>query len=178
MPGSPPARSPRRPARPGKGRPRPCAAGRGGGAQRTTLPGVVGWENERAALIFGGPFGLARARQYRPARSLGTGGAQPGREPERSRRVRPAQADGGRSDDRTRVSARVPDDSPPKQVSAPKEKRSGALARSLAGSEMGSVGDSARAPHFGVGSPIVAIRLTAAPWVKAASLTRVQTLPF
>lgn len=84
--------------------------------------------------------------QFRPARSLGTGGVQPNREPERSRWVRPVQADGGRSDDRARVSVRVPNASPPKQVAAPKTERSGALARRLAGSEMGAGGDLVRAP--------------------------------
>lgn len=91
--------------------------------------------------------------QARPARSLGTGEAQPGREPEQSRRVRPAQADGRRSADRARVSVRVPNASPPQQVAAPKVQRSGALARCLAGSEMGAASESVRAPISVFGRP-------------------------
>lgn len=84
--------------------------------------------------------------RFRPARSLGTGGVQPSREPERSRWVRPVQADGGRSDDRARVSVLVPNGFPPEQVAAPKTERSGVLARCLAVSEMGAGGESVCAP--------------------------------
>jgi hypothetical protein len=108
-----------------------------------------------------------------PARSLGTEGVQPSREPERSRQMRPVQADGGRSDDRARVSAHVPNTPPPKQVAAPKAERSGALARCLAGSEMRAVGEPVRAPISARGC----LSVDNGPLGESASLTHVQTLP-
>ena len=135
--GSPPARSPRRSARLGKGRPSLCADGQGGGAQRTTLPGVVGWENERAALIsrrsaerviacFAGV--RTESRVGRSGAWPGAGAVPPGA---------PAQADGRRSDERARVSVRVPPCTIAQQEAAPrKAERSGAVARCLAGSKI------------------------------------------
>ena len=114
----------------------------------------------------------------RPARSLGTGGAQPSREPERSRPVRTVEVDGG-AERRPRLSLRACAGS----TSAEASLRAKSEAQRSVGAESCRIGNGVCGrlgahPYFGVESLRVAIRLTGPPWVKAASLTRVQTLPF
>jgi hypothetical protein len=149
-----------------------------GSAQRTTLPGVVGWENERAALISRGPLGM-RVCAFQTARAESRDGRSAARPGAGTMSPQAARPGGRRAERRPRPSlracARYSSAEASRRAKSETQWSVGAVSCRVGNRVSGRLG--AR-PYFDQRSPCVVTRLTAAPWVKRRHLRTIKPYRF